>query len=83
VEGCSASPEAWPNQTGNDFDSSVQIFGLYLLQVNRDFQVEQHDVLVFLGTSLPCEVAECRLISGQYRGVNGYRRRSIHEIDYC
>jgi len=50
VEGCSATPEARPNQTGNDFDSSVQIFGLYLLQVNRDFQVEQQDVLVFLGT---------------------------------
>jgi hypothetical protein len=50
VEGCLASSETRPNQTGNDFDSSIQIFGFYLFQVNRDFQVEEHDALVFLGT---------------------------------
>jgi hypothetical protein len=47
-----ASSEPRANQTGNAVAGSAQIFGLDLLQINRDFQVEQHRVLVISRVSL-------------------------------
>jgi hypothetical protein len=48
VATCPTSHEPCPDQTGDVLNGGIQIFDFHLLHVNREFQVESHDALVFL-----------------------------------